>query len=100
MEWSADLGFAGLIFVGVVPVGGHDGIAGVLVCRWLPRLSCRAGRSIGGDGQRSQPAESCSEVLGPGPGALNAEPTPALSAGEAGGDVQQPVAQRLRRRAL
>jgi hypothetical protein len=27
-----------LIFVGVVPVGGRDGIAGVLFCRWLPPL--------------------------------------------------------------
>jgi hypothetical protein len=33
---------------------------------------------------------------GPGPGALDAQPEPALSAGESGGDVEQPVAQRLR----
>ena len=34
--------------------------------------------------------------MGPGRGVLDAQPESALSAGEAGGDVEQPVTQRLR----
>ena len=52
-------------------------------------------RSTGGDGQRAEPGECRGHLSCPGPGALNAEPTPALSAGKAGGEVRQPVAHRL-----
>src|SRR6476660_6855123 len=58
------------------------------------RSSCRDRWSTGRDGQRGEPGECRSEVEGPGPGALNAQPASALSAGEPCGDVQQPVAQR------
>jgi hypothetical protein len=38
MEVSADLGIVDLIFAGIVLVGGHGDVSGVLFCRWLPPL--------------------------------------------------------------
>ena len=59
------------------------------------RSWCRDRGSTGRDGQRDEPAERGRELARPGPGALDAEPAPALSAGEPRCDVQQPIAQRL-----
>jgi hypothetical protein len=40
-------------------------------------------------------AKAAGQAGGPGPGLLNTQVDLALSAGDAGGDVQQPVAQLL-----
>jgi hypothetical protein len=52
--------------------------------------------SGGWDGQGVETRERGCEVVGPGPGLLDADPGPALPAGDVSGDVQEPVAQRLR----
>ena len=49
-----------------------------------------------GPGQGGEAGERGGESGRPGPGGGDAEPGAALPAGEAGGDVQEPVAQRFR----
>lgn len=49
-----------------------------------------------GDGQGVESSERGSGLLGPGPALLDPDPDAALTSGDPGSDVQQPVAQRLR----
>ena len=64
-------------------------------CRWLPRSSCRVevqpvGTGSARAGRTRRPARA------PRARSVGCVARPALSTGEPGGDVQQPVAQRLR----
>jgi len=51
--------------------------------------------SASGNGLCGELGERFGELVGPGPGALDTQPAPVLSAGQPGGDMEQPVAQRL-----
>ena len=63
--------------------------------RLAGRQWCAGAGSARGRWQRGEPGEAGGQRVGPGPGALEAQRRLAGVEGQAGGGVQQPVAQRL-----
>jgi hypothetical protein len=72
-----------------VAAGGH---AGVTHGGWRSRRRCWRSAA---QRQGPQPGERPGELDGPWPGALQAQDDPSGVADDAGGDMPQPVAQRL-----